>query len=206
MNKIENIIFDFGGVLYNIDVERSMNTFKTLGFNFSEHKNEILQVFIDLEIGKISPTDFVIKLQRLSDTISEKDILDAFNLILIGIDPGKVEVLRKIKDKYRIYLLSNTNEIHYGVFSNEINNNELTTDFYSLFEKEYYSHEMGMRKPDLSIFQYVLTNSKLEASKTLFVDDSFENITAASSLGIQTFWIENADSWNKLTSLLNIKL
>ena len=207
MNKIENIIFDFGGVLYNIDLERSMNAFKSLGFDLPEFKNEIHPIFIDLEIGNLSPTSFVKRLQILStDHLTEKDILHAFNHILIGIDPEKVFDLYKIRNKYQLFLLSNTNSIHYKTFSEEIKNNKSTADFYNLFNKQYYSHKLGMRKPDLQIFKYVLNDSKLNPIGTLFVDDSYENLTAAASLGIQTFWIENADSWKKLVIMLNVKL
>jgi glucose-1-phosphatase len=206
MNKIENIIFDFGGVLYDIDLEKSINAFKNLGFDLPEFKHLLLPVFLDLETGKISPSSFVRKLQQLSaDHITEKDILHAFNLILTGIDPEKVADLRKIKTKYQLFLLSNTNEIHYNIFSKEIKSNNSTADFYVLFKKEYYSHKLGMRKPDLSIFEYILTDSILDPFGTLFVDDSYENIQAAASLGIQTFLIEKVDSWKILMELLKIK-
>jgi len=206
MKIIENIIFDFGGVLYNIDLKRSINTFKSLGFNLPEFKDEILPFFIDLEIGKISQTKFVKHLQMLSvDHLTKNDILHAFNLILLGIDPEKVADLRKIKNKYQLFLLSNTNAIHYKIFSKEIKRNKSTADFYDLFNKEYYSYKLGMKKPDLLIYKYVLNDSKLDPIGTLFVDDSYENITAAASLGIQTFWIEKADSWKKLMIKLNVK-
>jgi glucose-1-phosphatase len=206
MNKIENIIFDFGGVLYDIDLEKSINAFKNLGFDLPKFKDLLLPVFLDLEVGKISPSSFVKKLQLLSaDHITEKDILHAFNLILTGIDSEKVADLRKIKTKYQLFLLSNTNEIHYNIFSDEIKSTKSTADFYNLFDGEYYSHKLGMRKPDLSIFKYVLTDSILDPFGTLFVDDSCENIQAAASLGIQTFLIEQADSWNMLMELLKIK-
>ena len=207
MNKIENIIFDFGGVLYDIDLEKSINAFKTLGFDLPKFKDLLLPVFLDLEVGKISPSSFVKNLQmHSSDQFTEKDILHAFNIILTGIDSEKVADLRKIKTKYQLFLLSNTNEIHYNIFSKEIKSTKSTADFYDLFKKEYYSHKLGMRKPDLSIFEYVLTDSILDPFGTLFVDDSYENISAAESLGIQTFLIENSDSWKKLLFKLKVKL
>jgi glucose-1-phosphatase len=206
MNKIENIIFDFGGVLYNIDLQRSMNAFKKLGFDLPEIKDDFLPIFLNLEVGLISQATFITQLQNLSaDHINENDILNAFNLVLTGIDPVKVADLRILKNKYQLFLLSNTNAIHYNLFSEEIKGNRLTTDFYTIFRKEYYSHLLGLRKPDPDIFKFVLTDSKLDPFGTLFVDDSIENISAAASLGIQTFYIENADSWKKLKIMLNIK-
>ena len=205
MNKIENIIFDFGGVLYDIDLQKSIAAFKSLGFDMPEFKDLLIPVFLDLETGKIGQASFIKQLQTMSaNYLTEQDILYAFNKILIGINPGKVADLRKIKDSYKIFLLSNTNEIHYATFSDEIKLNNSTADFYSLFIKEYYSHLLGMRKPEVEIFKFVLKDSKLDPVGTLFVDDSIENIHAAASTGIQTFLIEHADSWKTLMNLLKI--
>ena len=130
MNKIENIIFDFGGVLYNINFERSMNAFMKLGFDLPELKDDIISLFNNLEIGNISPEKFLKQLQSLSGNhATEKEILHAFNLILIGIDPDKVADLRKIKNKYPLFLLSNTNVIHFKKFSKEIKSKKSTADF-----------------------------------------------------------------------------
>jgi glucose-1-phosphatase len=203
MNKIENIIFDFGGVLYDIDFDRSTKAFEHLGFKVPEMTEDISRLFNMLEIGSISPAEFVSQIQLMSEKhIPDKDIINAFNLILVGINPNKVADLRKLHELYDLYLLSNTNSIHYELYSKEIKNNKATEDFYNLFKNEFYSHKLGMRKPDLSIFYHVLNEAHLNPFGTLFVDDSYDNILAASSLGIQTFWIENADSWEKLMLLL----
>ena len=132
MNKIENIIFDFGGVLYDISFEKAAIAFENIGYSMPEFQDEFLSVFRKLEQGNLSPEEFVIQLQILSDHhISEKDILNAFDQILIGIDPDKVEDLRKLSKKYRLFLLSNTNEIHFRKYSDEIKLNLKT----SIFEK-----------------------------------------------------------------------
>ena len=203
MNKIENIIFDFGGVLYDISFEKAAIAFENIGFSMPEFQDEFLSVFRKLEYGNLSPNEFVIQLQMFSDHhISEKDIFNAFDQILIGIDPDKVEDLRKLSKKYHLFLLSNTNEIHFRRYSEEIKRNLKTSDFYSLFVKEYYSYKLKMRKPDLSIFKFVIKDSKLDPNGTLFVDDSNENLIAAATLGIQTFLIQNNDSWKILMRLL----
>jgi len=206
MNNIENIIFDFGGVLYDISFERASKAFENLGFMLPKFQNEFLSVFKQLENGNLNPDEFPIQLQKLSEKhISEKDILHAFDQILIGINPEKVEDLRKLKRKYHLYLLSNTNEIHFRKYSEEIKRNIRTSDFYTLFEKEYYSHRLKMRKPDLSIFNFVIKDSKLDPNGTLFVDDSKENLTSAATLGIQTFLIDTADSWKILMRMLKVR-
>jgi putative hydrolase of the HAD superfamily len=206
MNKIENIIFDFGGVLYNISFERAAKAFENIGFIREQFQTDYQSVFLEFESGNLSRDEFVNKLQSLSNRlISKKDILWAFDQILIGIDQEKVADLRLLKKKYCLYLLSNTNEIHFEKYSEEIRRNKKTSDFYSLFQKEYYSHLLKMRKPDVSIFNYVIKDSNLDPIGTLFVDDNNENIAAASSIGFNTFLIENNNSWKELIKILNEK-
>jgi glucose-1-phosphatase len=203
MNKIENIIFDFGGVLYDISFERAAKAFENLGFTLPEFQNKYQHVFRQFENGIINPNEFVIQLQKLSEhQIPESDILHAFDQILIGIDADKVQDLRILKTKYRLFLLSNTNEIHFRKYSAEIKNNSRTSDFYTLFDKEYYSYKLKLRKPETSIFKFVIKDSNIDPNGTLFVDDSNENITAASNLGFQTFRINKSDSWQKLMNIL----
>ena len=207
MNKIENIIFDFGGVLYDISFERGAKAFENLGFNPSEFPQEFLSVFRQFENGILQPNEFINQLQLLSDHhITENEIVQAFNQILIGIDAYKVADLRNLKQKFNLFLLSNTNEIHFKIYSEEIKENIRTSDFYNLFVNEYYSYLLKMRKPDASIFNFVIKDSNLDPNGTLFVDDSYENINAAASLGLQPFWIENADSWKKLIELLKVNI
>jgi glucose-1-phosphatase len=204
MNKIENIIFDFGGVLYDISFDRAAKAFVNLGFTLPRFQNEYPNIFKEFEGGILNPDEFVNKIQKLSDhKITKSDILNAFDLILIGIDAEKVEDLRKLKLKYCLYLLSNTNEIHFKKYSEEIKNNYRTSDFYALFKKEYYSYKLKMRKPEQSIFKFIMKDSNINPIGTLFVDDSNENILAATKLGFQTCWINTAESWKNLMQQLN---
>jgi putative hydrolase of the HAD superfamily len=107
MNKIENIIFDFGGVLYHIDLNRSINAFKNMGIDFAVFKDELLSVFIDLEVGKISPDIFINRIRPfISENVSDQDIIHAFNLVLDGIDANRIDFIRKISQKFKLFLLS----------------------------------------------------------------------------------------------------
>jgi glucose-1-phosphatase len=204
MNKIENIIFDFGGVLYDISFERAAKAFENLGFTLPGFQTKYQDIFKQFESGILNPDEFVIQIQKLSDNqISKRDILYAFDQILIGIDAKKVNDLRKLKTNYHLFLLSNTNQIHFRKYSEEIKNNFRTADFYTLFDKEYYSYILKMRKPELSIFDFVIKESNIDPNGTLFVDDSNENIMAATKLGFQTCWINTAESWKNLMKQLN---
>ena len=83
-------------------------------------------------------------------------------------------------------MLSNTNHIHIKEFHRKYHQKKRTQPFDDFFDKAYYSCEMGLRKPNAEIFEFVLQENKLDVTKTLFVDDSAQNIEAARTLGIQT--------------------
>jgi glucose-1-phosphatase len=203
MKEIKNIIFDFGGVLYDIDVQKTINKFKELGIDDSAGLDNLYKLLFEIEIGKIEEDEFLLKLQALSKNNSSKDdLLEAFNEILIGIQDYKVKDLIKLSNNYHLYLLSNTNIIHYKVFSEQIKTNKNTFLFYELFDKEYYSFELGLRKPDPEIFNFVIKDSKLIAQHTIFVDDDEKNIIAAKELNLQTFWFKDKDCWKELMELL----
>jgi putative hydrolase of the HAD superfamily len=190
MAAIKNIIFDMGGVLYNIDYNLTADAFKALGFtNFEEMYSQFTadDVFEKLETGQITEEEFYKTIQQKSSVaITELQIQNAWNAMLLGFRTAAIEHLKAIKDDYRIFLLSNTNAIHLKkVYEHyETLNQEIRYD--TLFEQAWYSNKIGYRKPNKDIYEFILNEAGLNAIETLFIDDSFNNIETAKALGIQT--------------------
>lgn len=195
MEGIKNIIFDLGNVIINIDGDRTVNAMKELGFkDFQESYNLLRQsdLFNWLEKGLISPEKFHTDFKtHFNNNVSSAMIDDAWNAMLLDFPKKRIELIQELKSKYRLFLLSNTNIIHYRKYNNDLIN-RFGFGLSSLFEKAYYSFDLGMRKPDMEIFEYVIKDSKLKPIETLFIDDSAENIDTANQLGLKTLWIDVA--------------
>lgn len=196
-SAIKAIIFDLGGVLLDIDLNRTLYAFSKLGvqnldtlFTFTNQT----QLFDKLDKGLISSQDFRNEIRNhYKINITDKDFDAAWSALLIDFADYKVELLKKLAHSYRLFLLSNTNQIHYDIYSKKF------IDKYgfimeSLFEKAYFSFNLGMRKPESIIFNHVLDLSNLNPASTLFIDDGFQHIEAAKALGIQTHYLTGAES------------
>lgn len=181
---INTIIFDFGDIFINLDKEAPINLLKKLGL--TEWNEELNQLNLQFEKGQISEENFLLGIQKLIPNASIKEILYAWNAILLDFPLYRLEFLQKLTKKYRLFLLSNTDAIHIETFERE-NGVSFYSDFYQCFEKVYFSFEMGMRKPEAEIFNYVLKKHNLSAKRTLFIDDKKENTDAALSLGLQVW-------------------
>ena len=181
---INTIIFDFGYIFVNLEKETSINEFKKLGL---DGPNEDLIAMNDLfERGKITELQFIEGFQKY---IPEADILDirkAWNSVIGEFPLYRLEFLQMLSTKYRLFLLTNTDAIHISRFEH-MAGMSFFSDFYQCFEKVYYSFEMGMRKPEPEIFNYILKKHDLSPKRTLFVDDKKENTDAAAALGIQVW-------------------
>lgn len=193
MQKIKNIIFDLGGVIMNIDFKQTALAFAKLGIgNFSEYYTlqSVTPLFENLETGTISPAEFYSEFRKLVNlSLSDSDITTAWNALLLDFPLERIIWLKKIKQKYNIYLLSNTNEIHYNAFTNTYKKEIQDGEFDELFINAYYSHKLGLRKPSKEIFETVLQKENLTASETLFIDDSEANVKGAQSIGLQTIYL-----------------
>lgn len=190
----KNVIFDLGGVILNIDYNLSVDAFKKLGLNnFAEHFSQASQkhLFDLYEKGMISSAEFrdAIK-QELSADVSTAQIDAAWNALLLDLPKERLSVLEKVKQSHRTFLLSNTNDIHIVELNRYLNNSFGIADLSGYFEKMYLSYEIGMRKPDAEIFEFVLQQNDLDPSDTLFIDDSIQHIERAKQLGIQTYWLQ----------------
>lgn len=195
--NFKNIIFDFGGVILNIDYTRSVEAFKKIGLdNFEKYYSQAEQkeLFDNLETGRISPQDFRNELKRYLDgNCTDADIDKAWNAMLLDLPEERVQLLDSIRNKYRTFLLSNTNKIHHTAFSSSIQHTFKRNIFSELFEKAYFSHEINMRKPNAEIFELVLNENGLKTEETLFIDDSIQHIEGANKLGIQTIFLKKGE-------------
>lgn len=193
MTPIKNLIFDLGNVLYDIDFDIMYNRFDQLGIpNFENHftLNKSDQLFFDLEKGLINEAEFCNGFNQLYQLeLSHHQIINAWNSLLIGFRKESMDWVKANYQAFSTFLYSNTNQIHYDYFIPQYTQ-EMGGDFNALFKKPYYSHEMGMRKPDPASFQYILDQEGLVAEETLFIDDNEPNVIAASSVGLQVLFLQ----------------
>lgn len=198
LTNIKNIIFDLGGVIFNIDYNLTVEEFKKLNLkNYDKlfTKTEQSQLFSLLETGKISPEDFRTEIKKLSDNeITDEQIDFAWNAMLLNLPPERLDLLEKIKNNYRIFILSNANLIHIIEFSNILKKSLGIDGLSHIFEKVYFSHEVGMRKPNSEIFEFVLSENNLKAHETLFIDDSPQHVESAKKLGINAYHLTNGET------------
>ncbi|WP_417609420.1 HAD family hydrolase [Owenweeksia hongkongensis] len=199
---IKNIIFDFGAVLIPIDESLTWSAFEKLGAK-DELKNQ-QKIFQKYEKGEISTSEFLKKIQPFFfRKIYPPELGNAWNAMLKTLPEERVNFLKRLKKNYRIFLLSNTNELHInhikkeaGLFSYK--------QFISQFENVHYSYEMGMRKPDAEIFEKVLKDNNLVAEETFYIDDGKKHIKTAKSLGIETWHFKpEEDDINDLGKVLS---
>jgi len=193
MTKVKNLIFDLGNVLYDIDFNKMYTAFDALGIpNFENHftLNKSDQIFFDLEKGLINETAFCTGFNKLYQlSLTETQIIQAWNALLIGYRKESIDWVKAHNEKYPTFLYSNTNQIHYDYFIPQFER-EVGGDFEKLFKKPYYSHTMGMRKPDPASFQYILDQEGLMAGETLFIDDNEPKSIAAASVGLQVLFLQ----------------
>ena len=193
-NNYKNIIFDLGGVILNIDYSLTEKAFSKLGISdfktlFSQAQQT--QLFDNYEKGFLTSNNFRTELKKyLQKNISDAEIDSAWNAILLDLPKERIDLLKKLKTTHRTFLLSNTNDIHIETFNQYLQKEFAMPDLSSLFEKEYLSYKIGMRKPDEEIFELVLEENNLIANETLFIDDSIQHVEAAKKLGINAYWLD----------------
>jgi len=191
---IRHIIFDLGGVLLNLDYQRTEQAFVDLGItNFGELYSQLQQtaIFDQLETGKIGQVEFVKAIQDISGlTLSEEQIIDAWNAMLLDFPLRRLQILQQLRNHYDLFLLSNTNEIHEAAFNKTLLDDHNISNIGLFFDRAYLSHRVGLRKPMKEIFMHVLEENGLKAEHTLFIDDSPQHIEGAKLTGIQTIYLE----------------
>ena len=196
MENIKNLILDYGNVLFEIDFKRTQAALGALGIadadEFFSHKSHDT-LFNDFETGAITSARFRDGIRKAANNteLTDAAIDAAWNSLLIGIaDPRVHDLLFTLRKKYRLFLLSNNNEIHYDWIINYLNKTFDLKNYDNHFEKAYFSHHMGQRKPNVEIFNQVLAENKLEPTETLFIDDSPQHIAGAKKAGMQTLLMD----------------
>lgn len=193
MNNIDTIIFDFGGVLIDINYDLTSRAFQRLGFNnFDAFYTQATQsnLFDDFETGKISADDFISELaNHLPKKTTHEEISDAWNAMLLNVPKVNVELIRHLAKDYQLFMLSNTNAIHIPV-AIERWNVVAHAPLESCFSKVYLSHEIGCRKPETEAFNYVCDENNLDPARTLFIDDTIRHIKGAQDAGIQAIQLK----------------
>jgi glucose-1-phosphatase len=195
LTNIKNIVFDLGNVLLNLDFDASIQSFQKLGLN-SEVVNRQQAyadpVFYELETGKTTPELFRKRVRRILNNpeATDRQIDDAWCAMIRDVPAKRVELVKKLSKNFRVYLFSNTNAIHINRLHVEFREMH-GIEFPSLFVKDFYSHELHERKPDLASYQKVIDLSGIIPSETLFVDDLEKNISGAEKAGLKTFWLKD---------------
>ncbi len=190
---IKNLIFDFGGILLDLDFGKCDNAFKRL-FNIEFEKRDytpqFYKIFDDYEQGFYSEDTYLYRLQTLANhAISERNIVDAWNGMLVQIPKHRLDFLVKLRQEYKVYLLSNTNFTHIQWVHKYLKSAYGIIDFETrFFDHVYYSYEVKMRKPNRDIYEHVLMDAGLHGHESLFIDDTMINIETAKSVGIHAAW------------------
>ena len=196
MKNIEAIIFDLGGVILNIDYNLTRSSFEEAGVSHFDNmysQSTADELFKRLETGKISEDDFYNAFRDCTSTsISNEQMESCWNAMLLDFREDTLMFLDTVKTKYRTFLLSNTNIIHYKKFEKIYYQKQRGNAFDAFFEKTYYSFDMGLRKPDADCYNLVLNNNRLSPATTLFIDDTDKNIATAKMLGMQTILLEKS--------------
>jgi putative hydrolase of the HAD superfamily len=196
-SQIKNLIFDLGGVIINLDVSLTYKAFADLsGKPMAELKSAAAKTtfFNSYEKGDLTDALFRIELKNfLGKDIHDHQIDAAWNAMLLDIPEKKYQLLKRLKNTHRLFLLSNTNNIHLQCFNEIVKKSSGYDEIDSYFERAYYSHLMKMRKPDAEIFVQVLNENNLQPHETLFMDDNMDNIHGADKVGISTAHIAHPD-------------
>lgn len=201
MKGVKNVVFDFGGVLVDLDRERCIAAFERLGVNVREALGQYVQsgVFSSFEKGELDSEEFCDALRGIAgrNDISDRKIINAWNEFLVGIPRERLECLARIKDRYKLLLLSNTNHCHWALATNDLFlYRGRTVDYY--FSKIYLSYKMGLAKPDPAIFRAMVKDSRIKPQETLYIDDSPDNCAAAEAEGMRAFVSKGEGDWMQL--------
>ncbi|HVS95966.1 MAG TPA: HAD family phosphatase [Puia sp.] len=193
MKGIKNIIFDLGGVILNLDNQRTEEAFTNLGVkNFRQYfgHGHAASFFMDYELGKITDRQFIDGIRELIGLdIPDEDIIESWNALLLDFPRERILLLKQLRTSYRIFLFSNTNALHLAALQRRYTETFGSGTLDDHFERTYYSHLMGMRKPDKASFEHILRENRLEGSETLFVDDAIVNVEGAELAGLKGLYL-----------------
>ncbi|MDB5274694.1 MAG: HAD-superfamily hydrolase, subfamily variant 3 [Chitinophagaceae bacterium] len=198
LKGIEAIVFDLGGVIIDLDFQRSFDQFSALSGKSSQ---EIKKVLFDsgllqrYEKGQYTDSQFLQEVKQVFDlNCSSAAIEQAFLALLLHIPPSRIALINSLAKNYRLFVLSNTSSIHYKEVNVILERNTGYKHLNELFEKVFLSFELGMLKPSSEIYTAVLDTANLNPACTLFLDDNTDNLSGAAAVGIQTAWVSPEQS------------
>ena len=197
MTGISNLIFDLGGVILELDIKKTLDAFRDMGMRNSDQQFGIGMAagfFKEHEAGRISDEEFIEKIRgELTGEVSNEQITTAWNALLLHFPPERIELLKHLKSKYRLFLFSNTNGIHY-IRLREIYSASFPGQLEDLFERAYFSHSAGIRKPDAGAYELIIKENSLIPEESLFIDDALINIEGAIKTGLKGLYLPSGIS------------
>lgn len=197
---IKNIAFDFGGVIFNLDYEGAVESFKRIGLADADQRLDRYHqrgIFEELESGRIKPDAFRKELSRMCHReLTHDEVLSAWLGYVGGpVDLSRLDAIDELRRRgYRTFLLSNTNP-YVQQWAESPAFCAYGRPLSSFMDKCYTSYEVGIMKPAEGIFRHMLTDAAILPSETLFLDDSAANVEAAARLGIHTLLVEKNADW-----------
>ena len=191
--KIKNIIFDLGGVVLDIDETIVYKELEKMGISTSElaQSKEFIDIMSKFDTGIYTAPTFRKKTKALlgQDKMTDQRFDAIWNAMLLDIPRERIEAIEKVKKHYKIFLMSNSNVIHYDLYVRDLQLRFGYHEFDELFNKSYFSFAEHLEKPDPRFFELILDHEGLSPEETLFIDDTAANIEVAKSLGIKTYHI-----------------
>ena len=195
--KIKNIIFDLGGVVLDIDESIVYKELEKMGINTSElaHSKEFIDIMSKFDTGIYTAPSFRKKTKALLglEKMTDKRFDAIWNAMLLDIPRERIAALEQIRKHSKIFLMSNSNEIHYDLYVRDLQLRFGYNEFDELFNKSYFSFAEHLEKPDPRFFELILDHEGLLPKETLFIDDTEANIKVAKSLGINTYHISREE-------------
>lgn len=196
-HRYRALIFDLGGVLINLDYAAPVAAFAALSagaepLGFTQRAQTPL--FDAIETGLLDDAGFRAALRQAYTiaNVTPDDAIDAaWNSILLDFPAPRLELLRALRaGGYELYLLSNTNALHRAAFDAILRrDHHLPDGLLGFFDHVYFSHEIGLRKPDAAVFRHVIADRGLDPARTLFIDDSPQHVAAARTMGLDALWL-----------------
>ena len=204
MKRVKALLFDLGGVIVNLDYHKTINAFEALGVANTEilyNQFSQTEIFDDFETGCLSGKEFInLMKHQISTHSSESEIKKAWNAMILGFEEAKLEQIKRYSEKIPCYLLSNTNEIHLAYIQSLLGKMPFK-NLELLFNKCYYSHIIGKRKPHKETFEWVLNDMGYTPEDVLFIEDSPQHIEGAKTINLNTLYftkernLEEIESW-----------
>ena len=194
---IKNVILDLGGIIINLETDRTWSALKRMAgerwptIQERAKREDIQRLF---ETGALDANQYREFFNHHLTEPERDERLDlVFNAMLLNIPGPRITRIKQLGKEYRLFLLSNTNAIHLGQITRDLQRYHQIAGLDDLFEATYYSHIMGLLKPDAAIYQKVLADQGLKAEETLFIDDSQANVDGAIAVGMQALRMDSLD-------------